>query len=432
MPMRPMKTILALTALTVLTPVSAHAAGFYIQEQSVKGLGAAFSGGVTSIDDASTIFFNPANMTKLDGAQVNAAAHLLIPKANLKNTGSTFDTNGPGPGGVVPMSGGSGGNPYDPTPVPNLYAAMPLTPDNALWAGIGVNAPFGLASDYGDDWFGRFDSTKTELKVINIAPSVAYKASNWLSIGGGIDIQYAEADLQSAVSNLGATEGRNQIKGDDWSVGYNIGLQITPVESTEIGLHYRSAITHELEGDFKFTGLTGLGGAGFGNVDVGGSADLDLPDIATFGIAHQATQDLRLMAQATWFGWNKFQEIAPVRSDGVAVPGITQNYQSTWAFAVGAEYDINDQWTVRGGYQFDETPTTDQFRTSRTPDGDRNWFSAGATYNWTPNLSIDMAATYIDVGDGEISVARNSGLAQVNADTDGSVGILALGLNYKF
>src|SRR5690606_12937672 len=148
----------------------------------------------------------------------------------------------------------------------------------------------------------------------------------------------------------------------------------------------------------------------------------------TFGIAHQATPDLRLMAQATWFGWNNFQDISPERSDGAAVPAIVQNYQPTWAFAVGAEYDINDGWTVRGGYQFDQPPTTDEFRTSRTPDGDRNWFSLGATYNWTPNLSIDMAATYIDVEDGTINVSRNAGLAQVSADTDGSVGIFALGL----
>ncbi len=426
------KLLLSLSALAILTPAAANAAGFYIQEQSVRGLGSAFSGSVTSIDDASTIYFNPAGMTKLERAQVNLGVNLLVPSAKLKDNGSTFDVNGPFPPAPGPVGGGNGGNPYNPTPVPNAFAAMPLTADNALWAGIGITAPFGLASDYGDDWFGRYDSTKTELKVINIQPSVAYKATEWLSIGAGVDVQYSEADLRSAISNLGATEGELKLKGDDWSVGYNIGFLLKPVETTEIGVHYRSAVSHELEGDYKITGLTGLGLAGFGNVDTGGSANLDLPDMATFGIGHQATQKLRLMAQATWFGWNNFQDIDPERSDGVAVDPIVQNYQTTWAFAVGAEYDINDQWTVRGGYQFDETPTTDEYRTSRTPDGDRNWFSLGATYNWTPDLAIDMAATYINVDEGSIDVARNGGLAQVSADTDGSVGIFALGLNYKF
>ncbi len=87
---------------------------------------------------------------------------------------------------------------------------------------------------------------------------------------------------------------------------------------------------------------------------------------------------------------------------------------------------------MRGGYQFDQTPTTDQFRTSRTPDGDRSWFSAGATYKLKNNLELDMAATYIDISDEKINVSRNSGLAGVRATTEGSVGILAIGLNYKF
>lgn len=416
------KLLLSLSALAILTPAAANAAGFYIQEQSVRGLGSAFSGSVTSIDDASTIYFNPAGMTKLDRAQVNAGVHLLVPSAELDDTGSTFLG--------APVGGGDGGNPYNPTPVPNGFAAMPLLDDNSLWGGIGVTAPFGLASDYGDDWFGRFDSIKTELKVINIQPSLAYKATNWLSIGAGVDIQYADAELTSAVSDTLA-EGESKLKGDDWSVGYNVGLIIKPVETTEIGMHYRSAISHELDGRISVEGLTGLVPTA-PNFTTGGTADLDLPDMATFGVAHQVTPDLRLMAQATWFGWNNFQDITAISDAGAELTSVTQNYQTTWAFAVGAEYDINDQWTVRGGYQFDETPTTDEFRTSRTPDGDRNWFSLGATYNWNPNMSIDMAATYINVDDGVINVSRNNGLAAVNADTDGDVGIFALGLNYKF
>lgn len=417
--------LLSVTLATLGLSTAANAAGFYLQESSVKGLGYAFSGSVTSLDDASTIWFNPAGMTDLDGRQANLGVHLLIPSAKVRDNGSTFL-------GVGPMTGGNGGNPYDPTPVPNVFVASPLNDDGSLWGGIGINAPYGLASDYGDTWFGRFDSTKTELQVINIQPSVAYKANNWLSIGGGIDIQRASAELESVVSDT-LQEGTSSLKGDSWAVGYNVGLTVKPIETTEFGIHYRSAITHELDGRLKVSGLTGLVPSA-PNFNEKGSADLDLPDIATFGVAHQATPDLRLMAQATWFGWNNFDSIAPKRDDGVPVPEVKQNYQTTWAFAVGAEYDLNDKWTVRGGYQFDETPTTDQYRTSRTPDGDRQWFSLGATYNWSPGISIDAAATYIDVDKGTINVDRNSAAAPavVDAKTDGSVGIFALGLNYKF
>ncbi len=413
-------SLLSAICLSALA-TGANAAGFYIQEQSVKGLGSAFAGSVTSIDDASTVYFNPAGMTKLDRAQVNGGVNLLIPRADLDDDGSTF--NG------AAVGGDSGGNPYSPTPVPNLYGVMPII-DNTLWAGIGVGAPFGLASDYGDDWFGRFDSVKTELEVINIAPSLAYKANEWLSIGAGVDIQYADAKLTSAVSDTLA-EGESSLKGNDWSVGYNVGVLIKPIETTEIGIHYRSAISHELDGKIEVSGLSGLVPTA-PNFKTGGTADLDLPDLATFGIAHQVTPELRLMGQATWFGWNNFQDITAISDAGTELTSVTQNYQTTWAFAIGAEYDVNETWTVRGGYQFDQTPTTDEFRTSRTPDGDRNWFSAGATYHMTPQIDLDFAATYINVAEGKIDVSRNSGLAQVSADTDGSVGIVAVGLNYKF
>lgn len=404
---------------------SAHAAGFYIQEQSVKGLGYAFSGSTTSIDDASTLYFNPAGMTKLDGAQINAGAHLIIPNADLTDTGTTV------PFGAA-VGTDDGGNPYDPTPVPNLYAVTPLDffGQSNVWAGIGVSAPFGLGSDYGDTWFGRFDSTETELKTINIQPSIAVKATDWLSIGGGIDIQYADAELKS-VANPGTGEGISTLKGDDWTVGYNVGVLLQPLETTEIGVHYRSAISHELDGRISFFNGSGS------DFDEGGTADLDLPDLATFGIAHDITPQTRIMGQATWFGWNNFEEIQPVRDSGTAVAAITQNYQTTWAFAIGAEHDLNDSWTIRAGYQFDETPTTDEFRTSRTPDGDRNWFSGGATYKVNDKLDLDFAATYIDVDDGTINVNRNAATpaiarSDVSANTDGYVGIVAVGLSYKF
>lgn len=406
-----------------LLPFPAYAAGFYLQEASIKGLGYAFSGSATSLDDASTIYFNPAGMTRLESAQINIGAHILFPSARVKNTGSTFDFNGPAPGGIGPITGGNGGNPYSPTPLPNLFMAAPVT--GGLWAGIGVTTPFGLANEYNEGWFGRYDSTKTALQTINIQPSLAYRATDWLSIGGGIDIQYADAKLERAASNI-ASEGTSTLKGDDWTIGYNIGVQITPQHGTHIGMHYRSAISHQLDGRIMLQGLNA------GNFNVTGGASLDLPDIATFGIARDITPRVRLMAQAIWFGWNNYDEIQPVRDDGVATAPTLQNYKTTWAFALGGEYDINDQWTLRAGYQFDETPTTNLYRTSRTPDGDRNWITAGASYQWTPDLSLDLAAAYIHVSDEKINVSRNNGLAAIRADTEGSVGIFALGLTYKF
>lgn len=402
----------------VLLSTSAHAAGFYIQESSVSALGSAFAGAASSTSDASAAYFNPALMTSLDKRQLNIGGNMLIPDADLDDTGS----------GGLSAGGSEPPNPYDATLVPNLHFATPITDDKAVWAGLSVIAPFGLASDYGSSWFGRYDSTSTELTVINISPVMAYKINDMFSIGGGVDVQYAKADLRAiATPALGVT-GESTLKGDDWSVGYNIGVTAKPMEGTVIGAHYRSAIDQKLEGEVMLSG-TGIPGVDF---VTGGRAELELPDIATLSVTQDIQRDWRAMAQLSWYGWNQFERIEAFNDAGAQVQDVYQGYQNTLAFSLGTEYDFNDTWTGRLGYQYDPTPTTNEGRTSRTPDGDRNWFTAGATYKHSENISIDLAAAYIDVDDGTINVVRNGGTASVNADTDGRVGIVAAALNYKF
>lgn len=424
--------VLLLSALAIPAAIgTANAAGFYIQEQSVRGLGSAFSGSTTTLDDASTIFFNPAGMTKLEGMQTQAGVNVLIPNAKVKDNGSTVSAAAALSGIRV---GGPSGNPYDATPVPNGFFSAQLT--DQLWAGVGVTAPFGLGSDYGDTWFGRFDSTKTELQVIDIQPTVAYKATDWLSIGAGINIEHSKADLRSRViapRGLGLVEGNSKLEGDDWGFGYSLGVQIKPFETTTLGINYKSEVHHNLDGKIVGTYLDGVPIPGQSS---NGSAKLTTPDHLTFGVAHQVTPRLTLQGQAQWFGWNNFDNITAIRDGGAVASSVKQNYQTTWAFAAGAEYKVNDQWRVRGGMQFDETPTTDEFRTSRTPDGDRTWFSLGATYSLSDRLDLDLAGTYIDVEDGTINVARNTAspltTTNMRAKTSGDVGIVAVGFKYKF
>jgi long-chain fatty acid transport protein len=399
----------------------ANAAGFYIQEQSVRGLGAAFSGSTTTLDDASTIYFNPGGMTQLEGLQLQAGVNLLLPNSKVKNRGTTSGT-----GAGRPVGGGSK-NPYDPSPVPNGFASYQV--NDRLWAGIGVTAPYGLGSEYDDGWFGRFDSTKTELTVMDVQPTVAYKINDWISVGAGVNIQRASADLRNAQVLGAGVEGNSQLKGQDWAAGYSFGVQMRPWESTTLGFSYKSAVHHDLDGSLR---VTNAAGAVVASATSSGKAKLTTPDHATFGLAHKLNDRWTLQGQATWFGWNNFGEI-DVRRDGTATadPAATvQDYQNTWAFAVGAEYLASDEWKLRGGVQFDQTPTTDEFRTSRTPDGDRTWLALGATYSMTPQIDLDVAATYIHVESGTINVARGGG--RTIASTEGNVGIIAAGVSYKF
>ncbi len=405
---------------------SANAAGFYIQEQSVRGLGSAFSGSVTNLDDASTVFFNPAGMTKLQGMQAQAGVNVLIPNADVKNRGTTS-----GPSGGQPV-GRNSGNPYDPTPVPNGFFTYQFTEN--LWGGVGVTAPFGLASEYDKGWFGRFDSTKTELSVIDIQPTLAYKFNDWLSLGAGVNIARSSADLRNSTflpAPFPVAEYNSKLEGEDWGFGYSLGLQIKPWETTTIGLSYKSEVHHKLDGKIQITNAAG-NIVGAGTASTNGYAKLTTPDHATFGIAHEITPRLTLQGQATWFGWNNFDAITAIRDSGAVATSVQQNYQTTWAFAVGAEYQATDTLSLRGGIQFDETPTTDEFRTSRTPDGDRTWVSLGATYALSDRIDLDLAATYIDVEEGTINVARGAGAGRTVASTDGEVGIIATGISFKF
>ncbi len=423
--------MLGTVAVVGLAAGQAQAAGFYIQEQSVRGLGAAFSGSASNLQDPSTIFFNPAGMTQLQGTQAQAAVNLLIPNAKVKNNGSVAPT--------ASVIGSGSGNPYDPTPIPNGFLSHQLT--DKLWVGVGVTAPFGLASDYGDNWFGRFDSTRTELAVIDVQPTIAYEIAPWASIGVGVNIQHSDADLRNRVNLAPTFEGYSKLTGDDWGFGYSIGLQLKPFENTTIGLNYKSEVHHDLDGRIQVTapaGAPALIVAGAAANSSNGRAKLVTPDHATLGIAQKLNERWTVQGQATWFGWNNFDHISAYRDSGALASRVEQNYQTTWAFALGAEYVASDAWTLRGGVQFDETPTTDEYRTSRTPDGDRTWVSLGATYSFAPQWDMDMAATYIDVEDGVIDVSRGgnplTGVAagRMRAKTEGDVGILALGITYKF
>jgi len=213
-----------------------QAAGFALIEQNASGLGNAYAGAAAVAQDASTVFFNPAGMTLLPDRQVVIAGHLIKPKAEFSGT-------------VTPaIGGGEGGDAGDWALVPNAYFAFRLTPQVHL--GVGLNAPFGLKTEYDSDWIGRYQAIKSEVKTINLNPSIAYKVSDTLSLGAGLNIQWIEAELTNR-QPLGlppAPVTLLKIKGDDYGWGYNLGAlwQLTP--ATRIGLSYRSEVDYTLDG----------------------------------------------------------------------------------------------------------------------------------------------------------------------------------------
>lgn len=370
---------------TMALPLPAVAGGFYLQEQSPKETGRALSGGAAAADDPSTVYFNPAAMTQLPGIQLSAGAVLLFPSASQQNLGSTRSV--PGLPGPVPVTGGTGGNPFASTiAVPSFYTTAQVS--DRFWLGLGVTAPFGLKLDYDAGFFGRYDSLSTELKTYNVQPSVAYKLTDSLSIGGGVDVQYAKVTLTNALPNLSplATDGLARIKGDDWSVGWNVGLFFTTGD-TNWGIHYRSRMKHGIEGSATLSGLAGPLAAFNGVSDA--SAPLNLPDIVTLSMTHRLTPRARAMLTARWYNWSLFKQIAITSGTGTSVKEL--EYRDSYSVSAGGEYDVSPSLTLRAGAMFDRTPTNPQLLTTRVPDGDRAWLSAGATWNISSALAVNLS-----------------------------------------
>jgi long-chain fatty acid transport protein len=366
-------TGLALVGSTSL----AHAAGFALIEQNVSGLGNAYAGQAASAQDASTIFFNPAGMTMLPDRQVVVAGHLIKPQAEFSGTVSPA------------IGGGGGGDAGGLALVPNFYYAFRLTPDVHL--GVGINAPFGLATEYDANWVGRTQAIKSKLETININPSIAWRVSESLSIGAGLNIQTIKAEL----TNFAGALGTAKVEGDDHGWGFNLGAIWQPAPATRIGLAYRSEVEYTLEGDATFTGNA------LANTDV--TADTTMPASASLSLFHRLSPQIDLLADMTWTGWSAFDELRILRTNGTLLSNTPENWDNNMRYSVGVSYHMNDAWSFRSGVAYDETPVSDVFRTARIPDESRLWIALGAQYRISKRGSIDVGYAHLFVDDASIN-----------------------------
>lgn len=406
----------AFACITLCAAGAVQATGFYVNQQSVVGMGRVNAGAAAAADDPATLVFNPAALVsfwderRLRGHRhvFAAGAQTLIPRTDLANAGSFASTPGT-LGAAVPYPGANVSDPGDPTPLPNLFYTRRLGADAA--AGIAITAPFGLASEYPADWFGRYDATEASLLTLNFGVAGALRLSRTLSVGGGLDVQYADAKLVSAVPNplapggpTPATDARAQTDGDAWTPGFNIGVLWTPRDGTRVGVHYRSHIRHEIEGVAQTSGFTGaLAGA---NGSVGARARLRLPAIASLALAQRLSALTTLYGQLEWYRWSDFDAIRIRFDDGRSDVVRVANYRDTWAAALGADYRVSDDFTVRGGVRYDRTPTRDGFRDTTLPDGDRFWVSAGATLRFDDQWRVDVALIHAFIDRARIDITR--------------------------
>ncbi|WP_336268859.1 OmpP1/FadL family transporter [Vreelandella arctica] len=389
-------------AITAVFASQAHAGGYQINEQSVSGQGYGHAGRSSNVHDASIVYGNPAGMSFLDRAQVTVGGTYLNVNSDIDNVTSSrsFETQA----GSLPLGSAGGSNNGDMVPgtlIPFAFYAQPV--NERLAFGFGVYAPFGSKTDYEDGFEGRNQGNYTEVKVMTAQPTVSYRFSEQWSVGAGVTYNRVEGELhrqvpavvgQTPAGSPNLTEVDSRVEGDDEAWGYNLGIIYQPVPETTLGLTYRSKVDFNLEGSFSASSPV-LDQLGIGTVTDTAALDLTTPETINFSLTQQMSENLKLMFGASWARWSRFDQILVTGTERGEITNEQQNYSNAWAFSTGGEYQLTPQLALRAGVALDFTPTQDSTRSVRIPSDDRRIFSIGAGWSPTPDLTLDVAYSYL-------------------------------------
>lgn len=361
----------------------AHA-GFAIRQQSAYGQGISFAG-IAAGGSLSSMFWNPANLSDVRRIETETAVTGIIGDFHV-------DVD---PEAQLGFPGSDEGNIAQNAVIPAGYGAMRLNERVVL--GVGVNVPYGLTTEYDDDSILSQTGVagKSEVSSFNVNPAVSVEVTPWLALALGAQIQYFDARLtRQALGPLGVSTA----KGDDVGFGFTAGVKVTPLPGTEIGVGYRSFIDHELDGSLQT--------ANAGKFDVKYNG-VNLPDIVTLGIRQRITDRFRVMTGAEWANWSRFNS---VKVEGGPAPiELPFDYQDSWFFSGGGEFDVTERATVRAGIGYQLTPIDGNARTFRFPYNDGLHLSGGVSYRLDERFSFDLGYTFLAVEDTNIRAADAGG-----------------------
>ena len=423
---------------------TALAGGFQLMEQSASGIGNAYAGSAAVADDAGTIFYNPAGMTRLKAREVSLGVAAIKPSFKFDDRGSLA-----APG--APLTGSNGGDAGGWAAVPNGYYSQKI--NDRLWLGLGMGVPFGLVTEYDDDWIGRFHSTKFEIKTINVNPSLAFKVNEAVSLGFGVSVQrfeatydrYAGVAAPGPLKSFGVSDAAMQrtklrLEADDVSWGWNVGILFTPTERTKLGFSYRSKVKHDLDGDLEARGPAApvLSNPRVGLAGVDAEVSVDLPDTFIASAAQGVGERWEILADVSWTGWSSLNVLPIYRSSGVQSGSVADTlatrFQDTWRVALGARYRYDEHWLLKFGVAYDESAVRDaERRLTALPDNDRIWVSLGA--RWMPDADnrVDLGLAYLFIDDPRID--RNGmaeGMGWVRGQYEGDVWLAGVQYSRSF
>ncbi|OEZ97566.1 OmpP1/FadL family transporter [Duganella sp. HH101] len=452
--------------------VSAQASGYRFGSQSVAGQGTAESNAAEA-NDATTIFSNPAGMSRLDGLQITAGATVVVPHSTFTDSGSTRFTGTP--------TGGTAASDYVPSSVtaPSFYASKKL---NDQWAvGLGMFVPYGTKIQYGNTWTGRYALSDVKLESVTLNPSASFKLNEHHAFGFGIDAEFMKANLGQAVDVPGSVaalagtpnsaalakqiaalggnpallratrDAHGSNDGKDWGWGFNLGYLFTLDQNTRFGVSYRSPIVHKLRGStvWDFSKVTddpivnGVLQAASHKVNSAALVELRTPETLSVNAFHQFDSKWAGMADVTFVRHNRLGDLDiqfPGTSEGAEV--IRQQWKNTVRVSLGGNYAYNENLTLRAGVAYDQSPVQNAELTHPAlPDSDRMQYSIGANWKLSPRSSIDLAYSFLDFKDANINYTNKCNPLATTCTGNGEttrgtyqthLSLIGIAYNYKF
>ena len=456
------QTVILLSA--VFFSGAVHASGYHFGTQSVNAQGTANSSGAEAAD-ASTIFYNPAGLSKLDSSQVSVNANIVLPSIHYEADSAKYYQGGD-------VSGSKSGKITKTTVAPHIYGAYKATDD--LTVGLGVYVPFGSATEYEKDSVLRHNINKLGLTSIAVEPVAAWKLNDRHSFGAGIIAQHTSAELrkyadwgiQQKAAMLKATpsnpagaaaiqaDGHADVKGSDWGFGYQLAWMWDVNDRARVGVNYRSKVSHTLEGTAEWAADSAMAkqlwaaklleARGYVPNEKA-SVKIVTPESLSVHGMYKVSDKTDLFGDVTWTRHSRFNKAELVfENEKAVVKGksdrttITPNWRNTYKVGFGGSYQLSEPLQLRAGIAFDKSPVKNaDYRMNSLPDGNRIWFSAGMKYNIGKNHVVDAAYTHIHINNTSYRTAKASGS---DVDSKGAssahfrnkADIIGLQYTYKF
>ncbi|EQA11283.1 porin [Glaesserella parasuis] len=379
----------ALASIFTFSAAGASAAAFQLAEVSTSGLGMAYAGNAAVADNASVVATNPALMTKFKQVEISAGGVYVDADVDVEGSfkGSFNRTVN---GRAIPSSATGNANAKDIIPsaiVPNLYVVAPISERFAVGGGVNVN--YGLKSEFEKTYSAGVLAGKTKLSAVNYNFSSAYDLGYGFSFGAGLNAVHAKATLErhfGALNPMAPTATASRLKGDKWGFRWNVGLTYDINENNRLGVAYHSPVDLRFKG--KYVGTQSA------NVEIPGRLNLELPAYWEISGYHKLTEKLAVQYSYKKTHWNSFRELRATDNNGRVLLQKDKKFNNNSRIALGVSYDVIEALTLRAGIAYDESASVAHPSIS-IPDTDRTWYTLGATYRFTPNLSVDLAYAHL-------------------------------------